>query len=91
MDPKADVDIMYDIREFKRERKKYLRNGQYLHAIVCEIFVSRKVAIKALLYKMCGAISYFYPCYKFMQRLNVYLPGADVVTGENALGKKKQN
>lgn len=39
---------------------------------------------------MCAAISYFCPCYEFMHRWNVYLPGADVVTGENALEKKKQ-
>ena len=59
--------------------------------MVSKILIGRKGEIKALSYKMSDAISYFCPCYEIMQRWNVYLPGADVVTGENALGKKKQN
>ena len=39
---------------------------------------------------MCAAISYSCPCYEFMHRWNVYLPGADLVTGGNAFQKKKQ-
>lgn len=49
VDPKADVDIMYDIRDLRTEHKKYKRKGQYLHAIVCAIvFFSKKEEIKAL-------------------------------------------